>query len=63
MAAAAARAQAKGVARLERRHQHLGVGEIGLPGAAQTQIDLVAGRIAAAFQSPRLAMGALDLAS
>src|SRR5262249_41777070 len=61
VAAAAARADFEGIAGLELRHQHLGVGEIALPLPADAQLHRVAGTVEAAVEPPWPAMGALAL--
>src|SRR5262249_15639995 len=59
--AAAARANLEGVAGLELRHQHLGVGEIALPLPADAQLHRVAGSVEAAVEPPWPAMRPLAL--
>src|SRR5262249_51032363 len=61
VAAATAGADIEGIAGLELRHQHLGVGEIGLPLPVDAQLHRIAGTLEAAVESPWPAMGALAL--
>src|SRR5436309_2330127 len=61
VAATTARADFEGVAGLELRHQHLGVGEIAFPLSADAQLHRVAGAVEAAVEPPWPAMGALAL--
>src|SRR5262245_35290389 len=61
IAAAAARSDLERVARLELRHQDLGVGKIGLPLAPDAQLDRVARALEAAIETPGTAMRAVAL--